>query len=73
MKYSFSTQSKMSGLQHHYAFEKKGPGSAEWELHQREIVEMYSQCSLEEVREHMLEKHGFAARYDLFSYNSKHN
>jgi hypothetical protein len=63
----------MSELQHQYAFEKKGPGSAEWELHRQEIVEMYSQCSLEEVRERMLKKHGFAARYNLFPYNSGHN
>jgi hypothetical protein len=63
----------MTELQHIYAFEKKGPGPDQWESHRQEIIELYAQRSLEEVREHMLEKHGFAARYDICSRRGGYN
>jgi hypothetical protein len=63
----------MPELQHRYAFEKKGPGPDQWELHRQEIIDLYSRRSLEEVREHMLAKHGFEARYDTCSRRGGYN
>lgn len=61
----------MEDLQQQGTSEKKGPTSLEWDLHRQEIIDLYLQKKLDEVRDHMLTKYAFNARYAIIIHSTR--